>query len=173
MTEGTRMDTVTVRKHTWRGEFRYAWSGELLMCEPEHLVLLAIWKGPGEPRVGEIAFMAGDRFVEHYYPGRGYAIWQVEQPDGRIKGWYCNISTPVERHDTTLSFRDLLLDLLVYPDGRYSVLDREEFAEARREGLPESEAALAEAALAEVVRLVERGAQPFCLSGPARALELS
>jgi hypothetical protein len=173
MSEGMVVNTVTVRKYTWRGEFRYAWSGELLAQEPGHLVLLAIWKGPGEPRVGDIAFMAGDRFVEHYYPGRGYAIWQVEQPDGTIKGWYCNISTPVEWQEGDLSFRDLLLDLLVYPDGNSSVLDRDEFVEARREGLADDEAALAESALAELVRMVEAQAAPFRFRSPRPALGMS
>jgi hypothetical protein len=168
MTGESGANTITVRKHNWRGEFRYAWSGELLVREPEHLVLLAIWKGPGEPRVGEIAFLAGDRFVEHYYPGRGYAIWQVEQPDGAIKGWYCNISTPIEWQDEVLSFRDLLLDLLVYPDGSSSVLDRDEFVEAQREGLVGNDVALAEAALAELVRMVEAQADPFRFRGPRR-----
>lgn len=169
MSGGTSTNMVTVRKYNWRGTFQYAWSGELLVREQEHLVLLAIWQGPGEPRVGEIAFLAGDRFVEHYYPGRGYAIWQVEQPNGIIKGWYCNISTPVEWQEGILSFRDLLLDLLVYPDGRYSVLDRDEFVEAQGAGLPDNEAALAEAALAELVRLVEARADPFRFGDPASA----
>ena len=155
------MSTITVRKHDWRGQFRYAWQGALAERDAGHLVILAIWQGPGAPRVGEIAFLPGDRFVEYYYPGRGYAIWQVEQPDGAIKGWYCNVSTPVQEVDGTLTFNDLLLDVVVYPDGRWSVLDRDEFEAARRDGLPERDALAAEAALAELVALIHAGAPPF------------
>jgi protein associated with RNAse G/E len=159
------MNTVTVRKHDWRGRFRYAWEGEIVTRTADHLIIEAIWQGPGEPEVGEIRFMRGDRFIEHYYPGRGYAIWRIEQPDGLVKGWYCNISTPVEEHDGTLSFRDLLLDLLIYPDGRMVELDRDEFEVAQAEGLDAAEARAAEAALAEVREMARIGAPPFRFAG--------
>jgi protein associated with RNAse G/E len=155
------MSAVTVRKHDWRGRFRYAWEGKVLARTTDHLLIEAIWNGPGEPEVGEIRFVRGDRFVEHYYPGRGYAIWQIEQPDGSVKGWYCNISTQVKEHDDTLSFRDLLLDLLVYPDGRMVELDRDEFEKAQAAGLDPAEAQVAEAALAEVRELARLGTPPF------------
>jgi predicted RNA-binding protein associated with RNAse of E/G family len=116
--------------------------------------------------VGDIRFMRGDRFIEHYYPGRGYAIWQIEHPDGLVKGWYCNISTPVEEHDGTLSFRDLLLDLLVYPDGRMVELDRDEFEKAQAAGLDPAEAQVAEAALAEVREMARLGTPPFRFAAP-------
>lgn len=164
------MTAITVQKHTWRGEFRYAWQARVADRAPGHLVLEAPWEGPGEPDVGEIRFRRGDRFVEHYYPGKGYAIWQVEGPDGAVKGWYCNISTPVVERDGVLTFDDLLLDVLAYPDGRYIVLDRDEFDAARREGLPDPQAALAESALAEVMALIAACAPPFSFSGPPRRL---
>jgi protein associated with RNAse G/E len=155
------MNAVTVRKYDWRGRFRYAWEGEIVTRTADHLIIEAIWQGPGEPEVGEIRFVRGDRFIEHYFPGRGYAIWQIEQPDGSVKGWYCNISTLVEEHDDTLSFRDLLLDLLVYPDGRMVELDRDEFEAAQGGGLDPAEAAAAEAALAEVREMAQSGTPPF------------
>jgi len=155
------MSAVTVRKHDWRDHFRYAWSGRIMDRTADHLLIEAIWGGPGEPRVGEITFAMGDRFLEYYYPGKGYAIWRIETPDGHLKGWYCNIGTPMEEHDGTLDFRDLLLDVLVYPDGRMTVLDREEFETARHEGLEPADAAAAEAALAEVQAMARAGTFPF------------
>ncbi|MGH2410947.1 MAG: DUF402 domain-containing protein [Chloroflexota bacterium] len=159
------MSAITVRKHDWRGRFRYSWSGRVVARTVDHLTIEAIWNGPGEPRVGEIAFALGDRFLEYYYPGKGYAIWQIERPDGNLKGWYCNISTRVEERDGTLSFRDLLLDLLVYPDGRMSVLDQEEFEAARHEGLDPADAAAAETALAEVWAMARTATPPFRYAG--------
>lgn len=165
------MSAIVVRKHTWRGVFRYAWHGELAERRPECLVIAAVWNGPGEPAVGELRFVPGDRFLEYYYPGRGYAIWQVEEPDGTVKGWYCNISTPLIEKEESLSFDDLLLDILVYPDGRYAVLDRDEFEAARAEGLPDEQAALAEEALAELLVLIQAAAPPFSFApGTARAV---
>jgi Protein of unknown function (DUF402) len=163
-------DSVTVRKLNWRGEFTYAWRGELLERSPEFLLLLAIWRGPGEPVVGEITFVPGDRFLEHYYPGRGYAIWQVERADGGLKGWYCNISTPIVENDGVLSFEDLLLDVIVYPDGRHAILDRDEFEAARRQGLSDQRCRLAEDALSEVLAAIQAMAPPFAFSAAPRLI---
>jgi protein associated with RNAse G/E len=146
--------TVTVRKYNWRGEFRYAWQGEVLARDPDRIVIDATWRGPGEPAVGEITFAMGDHFIEYYYPGRAFAIWQVQRPDGTVKGWYCNISTPLVEQDDILRFNDLLLDIVAYPDGRYMVLDRDEFEAAHAAGLPEDQAALAEKALADLQMLM-------------------
>lgn len=163
---------LTVRKYTWQGVFRYSWEGEVVTHDDEVMLLVAEWRGPGEPRVGEIHFEAGDRFLEYYYPGRAYAIWQVTSAAGVLKGWYCNIETPLTLHGAYLDFQDLLLDVLVYPDGRYTVLDREEFDQARASGLPAALVALAESALAEVRVLIDTAAAPFSFAaGSARRLE--
>lgn len=160
-----------MRKLNWRGEFRYAWRGRVLSRDAESLVLEAHWEGPGEPLVGEIAFRLHDRFVEHYYPERAYAVWQIEAPEGTLKGWYCNISAPVVEEQDTLTFRDLLLDVVAYPDGRYLVLDREEFETAQRQGLSPGDAEAAEQALAAVIAMIENIEPPFVFSAPPRLVE--
>jgi predicted RNA-binding protein associated with RNAse of E/G family len=164
------MTALTVRKHDWRGAFRYAWEGELIVDEPPTLVIAAIWQGPGEPTVGEIRFEMGDRFTEYYYLDRPCALWQIARADGTLKGWYCNVNTLPAREGDVLSFNDLLLDVIAYPDGRFMVLDRDEFAAAREAGLPREQAILAEQGLAEIVGMLQQGAPPFCFDpGNARA----
>jgi hypothetical protein len=165
------MTTLTVRKHDWQGKFRYAWTGELIIDEPPVLVIAAAWQGPGEPAVGEIRFEMGDRFTEYYYLDRPCALWKIEQPDGAVKGWYCNVNTLPARKDDVLSFNDLILDVLVYPDGRFMVLDRDEFAAARDAGLPREQAQLAERGIAEIIWLLHHGAPPFPFD-PGRAREI-
>jgi len=161
------MSAIEVRKYDWQGQFRYAWAGEIVQRTPDHIVIDAVWNGPGSPTVGAIAFEPGDRFIEHYYPGKSYAIWQIEEPTGAIKGWYCNISTPVEETAEGLAFNDLLLDVLVYPDGRFVILDRDEFAAACKEGLAGEQVMLAEMALGELLALIQDGAAPFAFASSA------
>lgn len=155
------MATITVRKHTWEGLFRYAWQGEVLARDEDVLLVQATWNGPGEPLVDEIRFAAGDCFLEYYYLQRPYAIWEVRTAAHVLKGWYCNINTLPMINEDVLRFDDLLLDVIVYPDGRYTVLDRDEFEAARGAGLPTTRATLAESALAEVLALIRAGAAPF------------
>ena len=72
----------------------------------------------------------GDPFVEIYFNDRWYNIYEIhDKADGRIKGWYCNITLPAEFGQDSISYVDLALDLLVYPDGQMLVLDEDEFAE--------------------------------------------
>lgn len=168
MSEATSGAPVRVEKYDWQGRFCYAWQAAVRRRGDGCLLLEARWQGPGEPAVGKLQFVQGDRFLEFYYPGRHYAIWQVEDRDGRLKGWYCNVSTPVREDASALRFRDLLLDLLVYPDGSWSVLDREELEQARRQGLAPDLAEQAEAAIGELLALLEQRVAPFDRAGPAR-----
>jgi predicted RNA-binding protein associated with RNAse of E/G family len=161
--------TVTIRKYDWRGSFRYSWQGDVLQHDAEQIVVEAIWRGPGEPRVGEITFVQGDRFLEYYYFSRCYAIWRVAQADGRLKGWYCNIAEPVEEQAGDLVFTDLLLDVLVYPDGRYEILDRDEFTRACAEGLSPAQSARAETAVSQILERIRTGAPPFAFVRPDAA----
>ena len=70
----------------------------------------------------------GDRFVETYYSDRWYNIFEIhDREDDHLKGWYCNITTPAVIEEHSIAYKDLALDLLVFPDGRQLVLDEEEF----------------------------------------------
>lgn len=50
--------------------------------------------------------------------------------DGTLKGFYCNITRPAvfEPGGDDVYADDLALDLIVYPDGCWTVMDEEEFA---------------------------------------------
>lgn len=70
----------------------------------------------------------GDRFIETYYTDRWYNIFEIhDRADESLKGWYCNITTPAIIREQVISYRDLALDLLVFPDGRQLILDKDEF----------------------------------------------
>ena len=54
-------------------------------------------------------------------------MFQVYSESGDLKGWYCNVTKPAQVQDDELTFVDLALDLWVWPDRRYLVLDEDEF----------------------------------------------
>jgi len=161
-------DAITVTKRDWRGQVVYSWQGEARARGGGHVVLRAVWNGPGTARVAdEVVFEIGDVFYEHYYDGKPYGLWQVLTPEeGVLKCWYCNISTPAVFGDGAITFRDLLLDVLLYPDGRREVLDRDDLARALDEGLDPALAAIAEQGVREVLDLIERRQPPFDQVGP-------
>ncbi len=60
---------------------------------------------------------------------RWYNVVEVMDQQGRLKGYYSDIRTPPIRIEDGYEAMDLLLDLWVYPDCRYLVLDEDEFQE--------------------------------------------
>jgi protein associated with RNAse G/E len=75
-----------------------------------------------------IPLLNGDRFVETYFTDRWYNIFEIHaRDDDHLRGWYVNIALPAELDGNRLSYIDLALDMLVFPDGRQIVLDEDEF----------------------------------------------
>ncbi|HDJ25993.1 MAG TPA: DUF402 domain-containing protein [Candidatus Bathyarchaeota archaeon] len=69
-------------------------------------------------------------------------------PDGTYKGTYVNINTPVEVCPGHVRYVDLEVDVCLWPDGTYKVLDEELLMEAVEEGVVSKR--LAEEAMSEV-----------------------
>ena len=78
----------------------------------------------------EIALKRNDRFIETFYSDKWYNIFEIyDRDDGKLKGWYCNITKPAVIDDDSVSYVDLALDLWVSTDGRQVVLDEDELEE--------------------------------------------
>lgn len=108
-------------RETWRYE------GRLLKRDAHSALIEAFFNRPDLPFHG-ITFAEGDRFIELYFSDRWYNLYEIHDPaSGVVKGWYCNISRPAQILPERISYVDLALDLLVYPDGRQLVLDKGEF----------------------------------------------
>lgn len=120
-------DEITVIKKDVHGDEVFRYSGTVLRLVEDHVLLEAFFTR-GDSLFHGIHIRTGDRFVETFYFDRWYNIFEMyDGVDGQLKGWYCNIGFPAVLEDSTVSYRDLALDLLVYPDGRQLVLDEDEF----------------------------------------------
>jgi uncharacterized protein len=111
------------RQETWR------YQGRILSQDADSLLIEAFFNRDDLLFHGVI-LRENDRFIERYYTNRWYNIFEIhDRDDDRLKAWYCNVTTPAEIEPGRISYVDLALDLLVYPDGSYLVLDEDEFAE--------------------------------------------
>lgn len=63
------------------------------------------------------------------WPDQGYNIFLNYTPDGRFTHYYCNAALPpsIDRARQYIAYIDLDLDVLIEPDGRFRVLDTDEF----------------------------------------------
>ena len=66
-----------------------------------------------------------------YYLNKGVKVSRFYTEDNFLICWYCDIvSYEWKDEKTTLLSTDLLLDVLVYPDGSYKLVDMDELAQA-------------------------------------------
>lgn len=123
-----RRQVITVIKQTPDGQDVWRYDGWVLNRQENRIQLEAFFDRHDMNMAG-LWLRRGDRFVETYYRDRWYNIFAVYKgAKGALKGWYCNIATPATWDESMLRYRDLALDLLVFPDGQQKVLDEEEFA---------------------------------------------
>ncbi|MCZ7573693.1 MAG: DUF402 domain-containing protein [Ardenticatenaceae bacterium] len=120
--------TITHRPYTENkvrlsGE-RLHFTCELLEQRPDRVVLRHILPGPG--RVGDVELPAGTVTFGYYWPARPYNVYHWLHPDGTTLAHYFNLSGPVTVEENQLEWQDLVIDVLVTPDGRVQLLDEDE-----------------------------------------------
>ena len=125
----TRDSIVTVLKLDPQGKETWRYQGQVISQGSNQIVLEAYFDREDRLFHG-MPLCKGDRFLETYYTDRWYNVFEIHsRAEDALRGWYCNVSTPARLEGTMLSYHDLALDLLVFPDGRQIVLDEDEFAE--------------------------------------------
>ena len=68
-----------------------------------------------------------------YYPDRGYKVSRFCDKNDNLLYWYCDIVDYSYSDDkNSLTVTDLLVDVIIYPDGYVKVVDLDELAEASR-----------------------------------------
>ena len=76
------------------------------------------------------------RGVSDYFIDKGIKVSKVFDNAGQMVYWYCDIiETHYDEKENIYTFNDLLIDVIVYPDGQVEVLDMDEFADAMEQGI--------------------------------------
>lgn len=76
------------------------------------------------------------RGVSAYFIDKGIKVSKVFDNAGQRVYWYCDIiETHYDEKENIYTFNDLLIDVIVYPDGQVEVLDMDEFADAMEQGI--------------------------------------
>jgi uncharacterized protein len=154
-------DAITVRVFKYDGaEYRH-WNATLARRSDSLIVLDAAFEDDVQhDLLGHIS--PGTRTIEYYWFDRWYNIFRFLERDRATKLFYCNINMPPVLSGGILSYIDLDIDILVHPDLSYQVLDLEEFASnAVRYGYPESVRRQTQAAIDELISMIETRQFPF------------
>ena len=147
---------------------RYA--GTVLRQNARHVLVHARWQRE-RLELTFVTFEPGDHLFEHYFFDAPYNIFELRAPNGRLKGWYCNVCRPARLEGDRLVSEDLELDLFVSADRQTLLtLDEDEF---RGRAFDEATAELARAGLAALRHLAASGRPPFDSSEAALSLGFS
>jgi len=90
------------------------------------------------------------------FVGEPYEILIVLDKEKNIRGYYVNINRPIERKQNKIYVHDLFLDIWVFPDMTWKLLDLDEYEEARAKGLlTQQDVEIAQATLKKFLALLE------------------
>lgn len=152
--------TVEIVKFSPMGKQPVRYTGRLIECQGGWIAARASWVH-GDMDLGYLTFLNGDVLDEYFALDRPYNAFALFRADGEFAGWYCNVTHPTTVTGSEIHWRDLYLDVIVYPGGTTLVLDEDELEES---GLHASNPALHAMILAgrnELLELVKNNAYPF------------
>ncbi len=120
---------MKILKKNLAGEVTWQYEGVVLKRDGNSVTIEAFFNRDDMP-FQEIVLKRNDRFVETFYTDKWYNIFEIyDRDDGKLKGWYCNITMPAVIEDGHISYVDMALDLWVSAEGRRTVLDEDELEE--------------------------------------------
>lgn len=99
---------------------------------------------------------------EYYWLDRWYNVFRFHEPVGTLRNYYCNVNMPPVYMNNVLEYVDLDIDIVVWRDHSYEVLDLDEFEEnAVKFGYGGSLKIRAYDVVEELKRLIETREFPF------------
>ena len=114
---------------------------------------------------GGLTFATGDALHERFSPRHPFNAFAVTDPAGAFKGWYANVTWPTllrqENDELILMWRDLILDVVILPDGTIARLDEDEFELAQSQFESTGFADEIRAIRDRIIALANAGSPPF------------
>lgn len=146
---------------------RRASQPSLVLQATDDTIVLAHELSPHRPveYLGQTVMDVGHWGVWFLFNGRPFDVGRIYRPDRTWTGYYVDVLEPVRWEgsdpNTLAPITDLFLDLWIAPDGKYMVLDEDEFEEAISSGhLTGEQIAHARRVLQELIAATQRGEFP-------------
>jgi protein associated with RNAse G/E len=155
------MTEFTVNARGLDGNLKKSWKCRRLNSEDSTLILLG--ESAEDIQHSELGLIrAGTLSYEYFFADRWYNIFRFEEPSGDLRNWYCNISMPPVIYDRMVEYVDLDIDIVIWPDRRFKLLDVDEYEEnARRHDLSDTAREQVSHALTEIQAAFRDDKFPF------------
>jgi uncharacterized protein len=154
-------NSILVRALKYDGTEHRSWAARVVKQTDSLLMLDAVFDEEIEhDLIGTIA--CGTNSTEYYWLDRWYNVFRFSDRRGSLMSFYCNVNMPPSFDGHVLQYVDLDMDVLIKPDFSYQVLDLEDFeTNALAYDYPLEVRENAQAALGELIRLIETRSFPF------------
>ena len=152
---------VTINSRKFDNKIHRSWSAELI--EQNDSLLIFVGEFEKEVKHSHLGVIRrGTISYEFYWLERFYNVFRFHEPDGSLRNFYCNINLPPTFENGGLNYVDLDIDILVWKDFRYEILDLDEFAEnAEKYNYSENLKQTLDLNVKEVINLIENRKYPF------------
>ena len=153
--------TVTINSRKLDGTIHRSWQCEMVEENKNYYVFVGEFQK--EVRHSHLGVIRPKTVsFEYYWKNQWYNVFRFHEPDGDFRNFYCNINMPPRLKDGILDYIDLDIDVLVWKDFSYQMLDLEEFAEnAKRYNYSTKLKQKVSETLSELVTLIENKNFPF------------
>ena len=124
------METIKITKKNLEKNHLVTWEPIVLERTDEFVLTEGLFVPPYD-ETGldpDIYGMTGDRMIGKYFKDQWFNIFEVYRGNTEeLKYWYCNVCRPAVIEKDSIYWEDLVVDLQVFPDGRFVILDMEDF----------------------------------------------
>jgi protein associated with RNAse G/E len=142
-----------------------SWKADLIEKEDSLLVFKGVFENVVDHSILGI-IRPGTVSYEFYWLDGWFNVFRFHDPDGKFLYFYCNLNMPPVFENGVLDYIDLDIDVIVYEDFSYKVLDRDEFASnAEKYRYTENLKEKVGHKLDELIRLIENRDFPFDYKG--------
>ena len=152
-------DSVFVQSYKHNGSLHRTWSKALVIDLLEDCVVVVTdhtWVVESDGR----RWLTKEPAVCFYYYNRWFNVISMVRKTGIY--YYCNLASPSIYDDEAIRNIDYDLDVKVFPDGTYIVLDRNEYEyHANKMEYPDEIRKIVEQEMASLISMIEEKRQPF------------
>lgn len=118
--------SFTINSRKFDGSIHRSWRADLM----EEKNSLLVFEGVFETEINHShlgIIRPGTVSYEYYWTDRWYNIFRFHEPEGSLRNFYCNVNQPPVLNGSILDYVDLDIDVLVWKDFSFEVLDVDEF----------------------------------------------
>lgn len=104
----------------------------VLLYESEEDFISINLLSPSKPLIiNDVTLLDKDFIDVWFFSTRDWHdLGAIYDNDKKFRGFYCDLCSPVKRVSDGFEVTDFFLDLWIYPNGQFLILDREEYEEA-------------------------------------------